>query len=543
MNEAKLRQLEKRLKLRVKTGCETCRVRRIKCDETKPACTRCTSTGRTCEGYKHVDKWKDGSPAAAASYRNSSFLVVPQKAMQFVISRSPSQSFSPDSRETRSFQFFQTRTLPGWIEFFDSELWSRTVLQMSHSEPAIKHGLLALSTMHERFETTAPAISASTNDFAFLQYMQAVKHSNKLLAAQAGNVNIEKILIACIIFTCYENLSGNYLAANMHLRNGMRILNQHKNDLSLQQNASQEWIGHVLYRFDLQAMTFSETHSPYHYSLTSPPDCPQIHKTYTRNSLARDDMVGLMRCVLWLSGVVDVDPQAAKHPIWLQAYSQLRKSIEEWDDAFANYQQNLSEHEQRDPKVFTGDTLLKMYSIMTSVMATAGAGLETEMAWDAFVDSFKTIVDLAENLPILRPDSSPSSFSSSPSSPSPDPRPSQSAESHPIAPKPRRIPSSAPPGASTIVFRADPGPPVGVSHQAQSSTNVNSVSQRTHTSFSPSFELSPIVPLFVTACRCRDPVVRRRAIALLLTCRRREGVWDSLGAGIIALNWAKREEG
>jgi len=36
---------------KVRTGCETCKIRRKKCDETKPACLRCTTTGRKCDGY------------------------------------------------------------------------------------------------------------------------------------------------------------------------------------------------------------------------------------------------------------------------------------------------------------------------------------------------------------------------------------------------------------------------------------------------------------------------------------------------------------
>ncbi|KAI2613794.1 uncharacterized protein GGS25DRAFT_17386 [Hypoxylon fragiforme] len=38
-------------KPKVRTGCITCKIRRVKCDETKPACTRCSSTGRKCDGY------------------------------------------------------------------------------------------------------------------------------------------------------------------------------------------------------------------------------------------------------------------------------------------------------------------------------------------------------------------------------------------------------------------------------------------------------------------------------------------------------------
>jgi hypothetical protein len=71
MDKDKLRHLEKQYKLRVKTGCATCRyvrleegwkfaaecpiltnsrIRKVKCDETQPACMRCTKTGRTCDG-------------------------------------------------------------------------------------------------------------------------------------------------------------------------------------------------------------------------------------------------------------------------------------------------------------------------------------------------------------------------------------------------------------------------------------------------------------------------------------------------------------
>jgi Fungal Zn(2)-Cys(6) binuclear cluster domain len=37
-------------KKRTKTGCQTCRSRRIKCDEAKPVCNNCTKGKRICEG-------------------------------------------------------------------------------------------------------------------------------------------------------------------------------------------------------------------------------------------------------------------------------------------------------------------------------------------------------------------------------------------------------------------------------------------------------------------------------------------------------------
>src|SRR5277367_5744642 len=41
---------EKQVKKRTKTGCQTCRSRRIKCDEAKPECMKCVKSSRKCEG-------------------------------------------------------------------------------------------------------------------------------------------------------------------------------------------------------------------------------------------------------------------------------------------------------------------------------------------------------------------------------------------------------------------------------------------------------------------------------------------------------------
>ncbi|OKL60462.1 hypothetical protein UA08_03949 [Talaromyces atroroseus] len=46
--------------LRSNHGCWSCRIRRKKCDETKPVCTTCTSRNITCHGYGSKPGWLDG---------------------------------------------------------------------------------------------------------------------------------------------------------------------------------------------------------------------------------------------------------------------------------------------------------------------------------------------------------------------------------------------------------------------------------------------------------------------------------------------------
>lgn len=55
------------------------------------------------------------------------------------------------------------------------------------------------------------------------------------------------------------------------------------------------------------------------------------------------------------------------------------------------------------------------------------------------------------------------------------------------------------------------------------------------------FDSGTILPLYFTALSCRDPIIRRRAIGILLAWPRREGVSDSLFAGKTA-EWVVRIE-
>lgn len=57
-----------------------------------------------------------------------------------------------------------------------------------------------------------------------------------------------------------------------------------------------------------------------------------------------------------------------------------------------------------------------------------------------------------------------------------------------------------------------------------------------------SFEMGIIAPLFFTAFKCRDPTLRRRAIALLYCGPRQEGSWDAISCAKAAERLVEMEE-
>lgn len=65
---------------------------------------------------------------------------------------------------------------------------------------------------------------------------------------------------------------------------------------------------------------------------------------------------------------------------------------------------------------------------------------------------------------------------------------------------------------------------------AQLPLQTDSSSRNTGTCNRSSFSLAPgiVKPLWITAVRCRDPTIRRRALKILENTHRKEGQWDSL---------------
>ncbi|PFH53798.1 hypothetical protein AMATHDRAFT_54308 [Amanita thiersii Skay4041] len=80
---------------RSKTGCLTCRVKKIKCDETKPNCMRCTHGQRDCT-------WPEGVPARkkTAAKKDSPIDGRPSTASSSASSTPPTRDPTPPRRGT-----------------------------------------------------------------------------------------------------------------------------------------------------------------------------------------------------------------------------------------------------------------------------------------------------------------------------------------------------------------------------------------------------------------------------------------------------------
>ncbi|KAF9880294.1 hypothetical protein CkaCkLH20_02248 [Colletotrichum karsti] len=210
---------------KVRTGCVT--VRKVKCDEAKPACLRCTKTGRICDGYlPRKPAHGEGSPGSDIVARLSP-------------SVSPYADWVGGTREQRAFDFYRNFSAPAI--FSDGggglTLWKKLVPHFCHAEPAIRHAVLAISSLHESLSQETSADSASgdflapvrrrgvvSNTFAAEQYGKALKCLQEWKPSESATVTVP--LLACLLFICIEFMLGDEKASQVHINQGRLILAQ-----------------------------------------------------------------------------------------------------------------------------------------------------------------------------------------------------------------------------------------------------------------------------------------------------------------------------
>ena len=188
-------------------GCITCKIRKVKCDELRPACRRCLATGRKCDGYVRVGNV--GCP--------------PRTNSAIVSVKRPSVYANFEHVEVQSFEFFMRRIVPGSSRMVDEHFWRQLIPQLSHSDPVIWDAVIALSHLiqHSQYSRysrsyrvpgskTAPVINEEHRR-AMTWYGKSIANLRRRL--KQATARSATALISCILYICIEILQDNVAEA------------------------------------------------------------------------------------------------------------------------------------------------------------------------------------------------------------------------------------------------------------------------------------------------------------------------------------------
>lgn len=238
-----LRPRIRRLAPKTRTGCKTCKRRRVKCGEEKPICARCVRLDLTCEGYEVPKPWlfeprssgSDSSPIKVEeqsdSEQSNGTIQIDFEALEQVVSNTVTNSHAlsrihpsipiKDSEDLvlmRSYVQFAANCPVAW----ESDLYNNKrgpgamtdldVYRMHTDSPVTKVAHLALAT------ATLHLFQPETFPFQLqLKYLQlAIVEVRKRIVKRSFEVSdllhgISQIFLASVLI-------GDEIAARAHLK-------------------------------------------------------------------------------------------------------------------------------------------------------------------------------------------------------------------------------------------------------------------------------------------------------------------------------------
>ncbi|CAI6331899.1 unnamed protein product [Periconia digitata] len=396
-------------KRKTKTGCRTCKVRKIKCDETWPACNCCVKTGRLCDGY---GIW--GGGGRRSEQRATAPVQPPTKtiATKILIPKArPVNLIGVATPEEKSyFEFYTSRTAKKLPPAFGTNFHHSVVLRASANEPAVLHAMLALSASHKRKEIDgfARIDSSPTLDkyekFMLLQYSKAIQCLSVL--PDENSSTLRTILITCLVFIYIEYLKGDYAAGISHLQSGLRLIRQIKQERSprVELSAADAKLSARYHRAldDALIVAFERQHIVSDYACRYDPNHVRLPSdllvplpTMTFSSV--DEAVYYIKeaFVYVESSLIEFHkpPEAqteSYHVVFQQDKPILQGHLDFWTNMYTNTVQKAIERGDLC-EVQTYKTLRPYLSMAVIAVATALAA-HTQMVYDEYTSTFFSII-------------------------------------------------------------------------------------------------------------------------------------------------------
>jgi hypothetical protein len=402
---------------------------------------------------------------------------------------------------------FQEKTAKELSGYFDTEVWTRLILQVCNEEPFACHAVIAIGALNIAMETVqdAPERGLSIearrkygephHKFALQQYGKALKLMRDL--PRESKFYYRNALMSCLLTTCFENYIGNQDAALAQAQVGINLLIEREKSVCAgkpslsyflkSRSAEDNDLFSTFARLETLVSMFQGVMSQVPSRLLSPlgpedsasfRDMPAVFDSVREARICWD--LSIKRALRWKNvylhhanfsfldlgennitdGLKKTDDFSKRLRIEAELFNSAK---EQWLRAF----RPLFDRSRKDKgsKDFLGASVL-MIKFLSSTIATALQGSK-EAHCDVFLQDFIMLVDLARDL-----------LENSPS----DQR-------------------------RAVVL----------------------------------FDDSLVASLFNVATRCRERGVRKEAIELLQRYPRREGLWDSEMA-VAVCTWVMNQE-
>jgi Fungal specific transcription factor domain len=417
-----------------------------------------------------------------------------------------------DADELYCLEFFQIRSLVKLPGLFDSEFWEQVLLQLSCTQSAVFHAVIALASTQRSQEFTACMRDSSENPFidydseverwdrfALKQYNKAITHLRSHFEDNSHH-SVQVALATCILFICIEFMRGSYSMANVHIDHGINVLRNLQ--WRLKSNASvktstrtiirasepktvDDHLMEILARMNTQCVLFGYPSRYLHATDTEFTPMYRLPDMFVSPEESRQYFEVLMGKILRLVDKSNPDslylPPDETGDHLIDTKQELLEALDSWTKTHERTESSLAATLKL--RAYLGFIILRIYSIMIKIMLLTCAGpneVWDEMVFDKYTDLFKDLMRTSSDMVMM------TGFPG------------------------KYTPNTSGCRIGPLNFSADMG---------------------------------AVAPLYYTALKCRVPYLRRHAIQLLKIAPHREAVWDGAAVAGAAEEVVRLEEG
>ncbi|TEA10663.1 Aspercryptin biosynthesis cluster-specific transcription regulator atnN [Colletotrichum sidae] len=541
-------------KPKVKTGCNNCKQRRIKCDEKRPSCSQCVRSKKICTGYPppsrsarpHEVQLIAPKPLAAAPNGNIAprpAIELPPRRAQKIQNRriTPPQTPDPNisvtlyrpagilqlsQQEGLYFQLFRTHTASELSGYFNSVFWTRTVLQECHLENAIRHAVVALGALYKTLEQTcesppgSPSGVVAQRDGAYQHWEVAIKQYseaiNSLVHLNRDQKSHRTLLMASVLLACFDSFVGDHRQAIRQIQTGLGLLEKlraerRRSFVPVPEEPVEEELVSMFTRLAIQAKSYDMAfHFPQPYVIRLTPQSPEFPQSPPSDAGSSPTSISTNPIPEQFFNLMEARA----------AWDKLLEKMLRFTESLFMYQQSTGANGPmgilpRSLKQYGMsfknqlDAWSEAFEYLLESRTAPGVSHQ-EKAGIAVLKMFQI---MSQILFLMTYSDSESQFDLF----QPQFKAIVDLASEVVGDEERRAAVKRCPDPALCTHRHGHSPDIFGGHEYKTF----------HIKASFSADLGIVPPLFVVATKCRHPVVRRQAIQLLSSSSRREGMWDS----------------
>lgn len=241
---------------KVRTGCKTCKIRRVKCDESQPSCERCLKAKLACDGYDTSaappptatpkagprGEQGDGHISTIATRKNLALRPKTTRGLQVLSPNPTTKRFMP--HEVPYFDFFRHGLVDDLSGYSCFDFWPRVVLSEAMDTDCVRDAILAIAALSRGissspqkklavgtvgkpsalFPWTANRIVNENHRAALKYYIQALSTFRKQVLPGVEIHSSRTVFIMTMLLITFELIQGNMGAVDHLLTNSIQLL-------------------------------------------------------------------------------------------------------------------------------------------------------------------------------------------------------------------------------------------------------------------------------------------------------------------------------